>query len=108
MDVAKDVTLRFLGHFDVVDPDFIDQHLEHAPPPMQHIIQVTGPVTIESDNFRFAAEYRGMEIIPVGGSLIGWDGDKEIRTPYDHCVLVMPSRRLKKGESAVRFGRLVQ
>ncbi len=108
VDVAKDVALRFLGSFDVLDPDFIDEHLEHAPPPMQHLIKVTGPVTIETDQFRFAAEYRGMEIIPKAGTVIAWDGDKAIATPYDNCVLIMPSRRLKKGESAVRFGYLAE
>jgi hypothetical protein len=39
--------------------------------------------------------------------VIGHDGDRPVRTPYDDCVLVMPSRRLRPGESAVRFGRLV-
>lgn len=108
VDVAKDVVLRFLGSLDVVDPGFIDQHLEHAPPPMQHLIKVTGPVTIETDQFRFVAEYRGMEVIPTAGTVIAWDGDKAIATPYDNCVLIMPSRRLKKGESAVRFGYLAE
>ncbi len=107
-DVAKDVTLRFLGSLEVLDPDFIDQHLEHAPPPMQHVIQVTGPVTIETDQFRFVDDYHGMEVIPKSGTVIAWDGDKAIATPYDNCVLIMPSRRLKKGESAVRFGYLAE
>ena len=48
-----------------------------------------------------------MEVIPEEGTLIGWDSDTEIFTPYDECVLIMPSRRLRKGESAVRFGRFV-
>jgi hypothetical protein len=46
-----------------------------------------------------------MEVIEKQGTLIGWDGDAEVRTPYDKCVLIMPSRRLRRGESAVRFGR---
>ncbi len=107
-DVAKDVALRFLGHFEIVDAEFIDQNLEQVPPPMQHVIQVTGPVTIESNRFRFVDDYCGMEVIPNAGTVIGWDGDKEIATPYDNCVLIMPSRRLKKGESAVRFGFLAE
>ena len=107
-DVAKDVALRFLGSFEILDSEFIDQHLEHAPPPMQHIIRVTGPVTIETDEFRFVDDYRGMEIIPKAGSVIAWDGEKAITTPYDNCVLIMPSRRMRKGESAVRFGYLAE
>ncbi len=107
-DVAKDVVLRFLGSLEVLDPKFIDQHLEHAPPPMQHIIQVTGPVTIESNHFQFVDDFRGMEIIPKAGTIIATDGEKAILTPYDNCVLIMPSRRLRKGESAVRFGYVAE
>ena len=46
-----------------------------------------------------------MELIAQAGTLIAYDGDEEVRTPYDACVLIMPSRRLRKGESAVRYGR---
>ena len=50
-----------------------------------------------------------LEVIAEAGTLIGWDGDEEIRTPYDDCVLIMPSKRLRNqvGASAVRLGRLV-
>jgi predicted deacylase len=107
VQVARDIALRFLAHYEVVDLAFIQEHLQKPPPPIQHLIQVTGPVTIETDSFRFKEDYRGMEVIPEEGTLIGWDGDTEILTPYGECVLIMPSRRLRKGESAVRFGRFV-
>jgi hypothetical protein len=30
-----------------------------------------------------------------------------VRTPYDDCVLIMPSRRSGRGQTAVRLGRYV-
>jgi hypothetical protein len=30
-----------------------------------------------------------------------------VRTPYDNCVLIRPSRRLAKGQTAVRLGRFL-
>ena len=48
-----------------------------------------------------------MEVIADAGTIIGYDGDKEIMTPFDDCVLIMPSQRLDKGASAVRLGRFV-
>ena len=66
-----------------------------------------GPVTIETDEFRFTEDFRGLEVIARAGTVIGHDGDRPIPTPYDDCVLIMPSRRLRRGESAVRFGRFV-
>ena len=103
--VAKEIALRFLARYEVVAPAFIEEHLSTAPPSVQHVIEVTGPITIETDDFRFAQNFHGMEVIEKEGTLIGWDGPTEVRTPYDRCVLIMPSRRLRKGESAVRFGR---
>jgi predicted deacylase len=105
--VAKEMALRFLGYYDVIDRQFAAEHLPPQAPAAQKLVQVTGPVTIETDNFRFASAYTGMEVIDKAGTLIGHDGDKEVRTPYNNCVLIMPSRRLRKGESAVRFGRFV-
>lgn len=103
--VAKEISLRFLDHYEVVDAAFVEEHLAAAAPAQQYLVEVTGPITIETDDFRFTKSFRGMEVIEKEGTLIGWDGDTEVRTPYDNCVLIMPSQRLRKGESAVRFGR---
>jgi hypothetical protein len=35
------------------------------------------------------------------------DGDTEIRTPHDDCLLVMPSLRPSRGHTAVRLARFV-
>lgn len=103
--VAKEMAIRFLAHHDLIDPRFASTHLPQQPRVPQRLIEVTAPVTIKTDAFRFVADYQGMEVIERARTLIGYDGAEEVRTPYDHCVLIMPSRRLRKGESAVRFGR---
>jgi len=106
-EVATDVTLRFLiaaGSVQPADvaalggPDF-------GAHPRQRVIEVTEAVTITGDRFDFAGDYRGLEVLGKKGSLIGRDGEREVRTPYDNCVLIMPSRRLVRGQTAVRLGR---
>jgi hypothetical protein len=106
-EVATDVTLRFLiaaGSVQAEDvaalggPDF-DAH------PRQRVIEVTEAVTITGDRFDFSGDYRGLEVLGKKGSVIGRDGEREVRTPYDNCVLIMPSRRLVRGQTAVRLGR---
>lgn len=73
----------------------------------QQIIHVTDAVVADSMAFRFVADYRGLEVIKRAGTLIATDGVREIRTPYDDCVLVMPSlRQLAQGVTVVRFGRI--
>ena len=105
--VAIEVSLRFLACSGAVAREWLEARQSEAGPAVQRIIEVTKPVTIETDRFWFVEDYEGMEVIPDEGTVIGWDGERAIRTPYPQCVLIMPSRRLRRGESAVRFGRYV-
>lgn len=106
-DVAMQTTLRFLKHCDVVDHAFLDAHITPNPAP-QKFITVTEAVTIEHDGFEFVDEFSGMEVIPKAGTVIAHDGPKPVKTPYDDCVLIMPSRRTAAGQTAVRLGRFTQ
>lgn len=106
VNVARETTLRFLLHFGVIDKDFAGPSVSRNLPAPQ-IIEVTHPITIRSQTFRFARPFLGLDVIPQAGTLIGWDGDEEVRTPYDNCVLIMPSKRLYQGQTAVRLGRFV-
>jgi predicted deacylase len=76
-----------------------------AAPEPQSVWRVSDAVTVGSDTFAFAAPFIGGEILPRAGALIARDGGREIRTPYDDCMLVMPSRRLWRGQTAIRLAR---
>ena len=106
-DVAKQAALRFLRYFGMVDPSFFDANVDIEPPPPQRAIQVTDVITIESDAFAFVQPVAGLTVIAKGGSLLARDGPREVCTPYDDAVLIMPTRRPRKGETAVRIGRFV-
>jgi predicted deacylase len=107
--VANDVTLRFLVALDVVARDDVAAlgETDFDAQPRQRVIEVTEAVTIASDSFDFAGDFIGLEVLPQKGTLIGRDGGREVRTPYDDCILIMPSRRLVRGQTAVRLGRFV-
>lgn len=68
---------------------------------------VTHTLTATTAQFGFVQAYRGGEIIPRRNTLIAMDGTTEIRTPYDNCLLVMPSLRPTRGHTAVRMARFV-
>ena len=108
-EVASDVMLRFLIAVGAVDRDDVAAlgGPDFDMPPRQKTIEVTEAVTITGDRFDFAQDFRGLEVLPEKGSLIGLDGDREVRTPYDNCILLMPSRRLVRGQTAVRLGHFV-
>jgi hypothetical protein len=106
--VAQQVMLRFLQHFDMLDGAFVDAHVDAGELPPQRTIAITDVVTIETNAFAFAGPVPGMMCIARRGTLIARDGEREIRTPHDDCVLIMPTRRPRRGETAVRLGRYVE
>src|SRR5262249_18676005 len=97
---ALDAAFRFLLHLDMVAPQTAQPQLrEPAPNPV--VVEVTHAVTIRSDTFNFLGEYTGMEVIPRAGTPIARDDGEAVQTPYDDCVLIMPTRRFRRGETAV-------
>jgi predicted deacylase len=67
--------------------------------------KVTTAVTAVTSQFSFVRAYRGGDIVPRRNTLIAMDGETEIRTPHDDCLLVMPSLRPSRGHTAVRLAR---
>ena len=55
---------------------------------------------------RFVEDFRGLEVLREKGSLIGRDAAREVRTPYDNCVLIMPSRRLVRARPRCGSGAM--
>ena len=104
-DLAIVATLRLLAALDMIEPGLAEKRAP-APAAAQRVVTVTEAVTAETRSFAFAADYCGLEVIARRGTLIARDGAREIRTPYDDCVLVMPSPRLAPGQTAVRLGRI--
>ena len=76
-----------------------------APDRRRRYAEVTAVVTAATASLAFVRPFRGGEIIPRGETLIAIDGGEEIRTPHDHCLLVMPSLRPGRGHTAIRFAR---
>jgi hypothetical protein len=103
--VALETTIRFLSALEVIEASEAARFSNGATIPSQALIEVTEAVTVESGDFRFTSDYAGLEVIPEAGTEIARDGARPVLTPYDDCVLVMPSKRSAPGETAVRLGR---
>lgn len=107
-DTALEVTYRFLRAMDQIDDRTLESHVSSGAAAEQSVIEITDVVTVTSDAFCFHHDFVGMEVIPYAGTEIGRDGDRPVETPHDNCVLIMPSRRLSRGLTAVRLGRFVE
>lgn len=104
--VATQTCRQFLLGLDMVEPGRLDRLGPPPAPAPQRLIEVTDTVTVCND-FRYVVDARGLDVVPEAGTIIAFDGDLPVRTPYPNCILVMPSRRLAPGLTAVRLGREV-
>ncbi len=107
--VAHDLCARFLATSGVVSADEIERRLpgwRGPDAPRQWALHVSGGVVARSSDFRFDQPYQGLECIARAGTVIGWNEGEPVATPFDDCVLVMPStRQAKAGVTVVRFAR---
>ncbi|WP_367615448.1 M14 family metallopeptidase [Teichococcus aerophilus] len=80
-----------------------------APAPVTpgRLAEVTRTVIAGTHAFTFVEQFRGGTVIPRRNTLLALDGDQEIRTPHDDCLLIMPSPRALRGHTAIRLARYV-
>lgn len=95
---------RMLRHLNVAEHPALPAL---AAPRPQRVAEVTATVTAATSGFAFVQPWHGGEIVARRNTLIALDGTREIRTPYDSCMLVMPSLRPSRGHTAVRLARFV-
>ncbi len=103
---AIHAVFHFLDALGVIEKAEVAPYLLENPA-RQRLIEVVGPITIQTEAFRFIEDYTGLEVIARAGTVIGHDGAQPIVTPHDDCVLVMPTHRPRLGQTAVRMGRFI-
>ncbi|MBT3333259.1 MAG: succinylglutamate desuccinylase [Rhodospirillaceae bacterium] len=104
--VAVHAVFHFLDALGLIETEAAAPFLA-AHPPAQQMIEVVGPITIQTEAFRFSDDYNGLEVIPKAGTIIGHDGAQPVLTPHDDCVLIMPTHRPRPGQTAVRLGKFI-
>jgi predicted deacylase len=87
--------------------DLARAQLPAPAPQRQRFAEVTMAVTAGTSSFAFVESYRGGDVIPRRNTLIALDGETEIRTPHDDCLMIMPSLRPSRGHTAVRLARFI-
>ena len=114
--VAQDMCVRFLIEAGALSSSGASLQLadwQLADAPQQWALQVTHAVVAKNEHFCFTEAFQGLEVIAKAGTVIGYqstqaydlnDLREAVYTPYDDCVLVMPSvRQAKSGVTVVRF-----
>lgn len=103
--VAQDVFARFVlasGCMQPRDvpPAWVQQSSRHT-----HLLRVEQAVTVaDGPAPRFAQAWQSGQCLPQAGTLIGWNGGQAVFSPFDDCVLVMPTlRHASPGATLVRL-----
>ena len=106
--VAVDQMARFLLEAGTVDSDDIpDAWIAPAQAP-QRALRVTHAIAAKSADFRFDQPWKGLETLATAGTVIGWSEGEAVVTPYDDCVLIMPSTaNLRPGVTVVRLAQAI-
>ena len=102
---AMDTACRFLLATECVNPADLEAFMSTSAksPPRAQMWDVTAGVTAQTDNFEFVENYRGMEVIPNAGTVIAYDGDTPVVTPYADCLLMMPNYKPGAGTRKLRM-----
>jgi predicted deacylase len=105
LHVVRDVLARFLCATQTLAREQLPSAWFAADADAQDAIHVTHRVVAKSRRVQFAAPYQGLEVIPKAGTVIAHDNGEPVTTPYDNCVLVMPSlAQLRPGVTVMRLG----
>ena len=106
--IAIETLIKFLRCTQIMKNDFGLEHLPNQEKTGQtHVFKVGEIVTIKTNNFIFEKDWQGFEKIKKG-SIIGKDDDKIIYAPYENTILIMPTKRLFPGKTAVRLAYEVE
>ncbi|AHV91516.1 succinylglutamate desuccinylase/aspartoacylase domain-containing protein [Bordetella holmesii] len=104
--VALDIMARFLLASEIVSATDVPAKWLRPAANVPQALCVTDAVTARSNDFRFAHPWKGMEKLPQAGTVIGWSDGEPVTTPYDNCVLIMPSlANLRPGVTVLRLAR---
>ena len=108
-DIAIVTLIKFLRHTGVMDNNFGEDIIsnEIVSSNQIEVFKVGEIVTIKTNNFKFEKNWQGFDKL-TKGSVIGKDGDEIIYAPFEETILIMPSKRLFPGKTAVRLAYSVE
>jgi len=101
---SQHTLFRFLMATKTIDMQDVPEKFQQKVQQVE--VKVTHRCVAKSHDVQFVHNWLGMEIIPKAGTIIAYDAGLPVQTPYDECVLIMPSlRHVLPGVTFVRLGQ---
>ncbi len=104
-NIAKETLVKFLRSTGVMNQDFGMDYISEknlSENKDSNVYKVGEIITIKTENFTFEKDWQGFDKLKKG-SIIGKDDKEIIYAPFEETILIMPSRRLFQGKTAVRL-----
>lgn len=103
-EIAIETMLRFLDHHGLLDSEFAAAHRPAGASTGADMYEVSDVYICRNKDATFVRPLEGFEEF-AAGELIGHDGEREIRAPYDRCAVIMPKAQLVPGREMVTLAR---
>jgi predicted deacylase len=101
---AIQVALRFLDRCGVLAAEVAAAHMTPVAAKPARIYEICEVRTCRTENAHFVRPLKGFEEFGEG-ELIGSDGERDIRAPFDRCAVLMPKAVLVPGREMVTLAR---
>lgn len=108
VDTALATTLRFLDACGILEAEATARYGLGGRRSAPRFVRVERAVRIERGPFRLLCEPASLTVVPRGGTTVAFDAGMPVRTPFDDCVLVLPTPRAPPGHTALRLGRRIE
>jgi predicted deacylase len=103
-EIAIQTMLRFLHLYGVLDRDVGAERLGPIAPQPPEIYEISEVRICRNGQAGFSRPLQGFEEFALG-EVIGHDGEREIRAPYDRCAVLMPKAQLVPGREMVTLAQ---
>ena len=101
--IAIETTIRFIRNTGIMGNEFGLEYLPKSDNDSKiQSLKVGKIITIKTKNFKFEKNWQGFDCLKKG-EIIGYDDEEVIEAPFDQTFLIMPSKRLFVGKTAVRL-----
>ncbi len=105
-ETAIQVVLRFLDHFEILDPEFVRRHCRARPLEATTRYRIHEVYRAATDDARFVRPFIGFEEVRAGETILV-DGDRAITAPFDRCAVLWPWPIAGRGRELMTLARIV-
>lgn len=106
--IAIETAIRFIKSAGIMNGEFGMEYLSNSKNDDQISFYKVGEIiTIKTKKFKFSKDWQGFDNLDKG-TIIAYDDEEPIYAPFEKTILIMPTKRLLVGKTAVRLAYQIE